>query len=498
VAIGVIVRIRAFAHGRSLWVDESSLAISFLDRSFFGLLLIPLDYGQSAPPGFIGTTHLITSALGFNQFTLRLIPLLASIAGVVLVYLISVRHLKSYLARAFFIGVFSVSPVLIYYSAEFKQYSVDVLAVLFFTYLLSVNYKNKSMIWNALLLLLTAWLLSSSLIAIPVLALFLVVRFVTEQKDHSCTSVWHFVVENRLLLGVSSGFILLHAFHIFINRKVASNMTNYWTAVGAFPPIRIESVDDFLWLPLRIANMVSDGFISQQVSTPGNLVYSPGAWVPVITLIAIALIVSRSKQMLFVLSVIVLPVILSFSYIYPLGGRLTLFTIPAVFFSVAKGIDIIADSTDKFRLITALLLASHLALNPLSISAGQALSPNDKSDTIWALGAIEENNVHQGVLLYDGHNQRQIRVHKAMGYGELVSTDFVSIELSDPNSDWQSPSQFVWLLSTRRISDMQEIKTNLQARGFSERCSYQDQGMLLTFLVHETVNDNINCELLKD
>ncbi len=124
-AVGFLLRIRQYAEGRALWLDEAMLALNVIRRSFAGLAR-PLDYNQGAPLGFLWVQKVVTLALGPGEYALRLLPLLASLAALVLFWAVARRYLShtvTLLALTF--AVFANE--LIYYAAEGKQYAVDVL-----------------------------------------------------------------------------------------------------------------------------------------------------------------------------------------------------------------------------------------------------------------------------------------------------------------------------------------------------------------------------------
>src|SRR5690349_10008810 len=83
--IGVLLRVIQYLHHRSLWFDEAMLALNILNRSY-AQLLQPLDYNQGAPLGFLFLKRLIGTHLGFGEYALRLVPLIAGISSLYLFY----------------------------------------------------------------------------------------------------------------------------------------------------------------------------------------------------------------------------------------------------------------------------------------------------------------------------------------------------------------------------------------------------------------------------
>jgi predicted membrane-bound mannosyltransferase len=130
VLLGIALRLRQYLANRSLWFDETLLALNFVDRGFHHLLLVPLRNNQSAPPGFIAAVGSAVAAFGSEDWALRLVPLIAGLLAVVVAALLARRELNSDAARITFAGLIALSPVLIYYSSEFKPYSSDALIAL--------------------------------------------------------------------------------------------------------------------------------------------------------------------------------------------------------------------------------------------------------------------------------------------------------------------------------------------------------------------------------
>jgi uncharacterized membrane protein len=123
ILFGAAVRVAQYASNRSLWLDEAALALNIVNRSP-GQLLLPLDYHQGAPIGFLLMQWLSVKVLGNSEYALRLLPLVAGIATLFLFYVIA-RRTVGKTAALIGLALAAVSHYLIYYSAEAKQYSTD-------------------------------------------------------------------------------------------------------------------------------------------------------------------------------------------------------------------------------------------------------------------------------------------------------------------------------------------------------------------------------------
>lgn len=137
ILLGVVLRLRPYFAGRSLWLDEAMLALNIVQRDFGGLLKT-LDYNQGGPVGFLLLEKLTITLLGNNELTLRLIPLLAGCAALLLFALL-LRQMLGKPGTFIAVALFAVSAPLIYYSSEVKQYSSDVFITLLLLWLAVKN-----------------------------------------------------------------------------------------------------------------------------------------------------------------------------------------------------------------------------------------------------------------------------------------------------------------------------------------------------------------------
>ena len=123
----VALRLERYLAGRSLWLDESLLAINVIDRPL-SRLADPLDLSQGAPFGFLAATKLTILALGKSELAFRLLSLVASIATLGFAAIVA-RRVTWGVGVLLSLALLAVSTPLVYYAAEFKQYSVEVAAV---------------------------------------------------------------------------------------------------------------------------------------------------------------------------------------------------------------------------------------------------------------------------------------------------------------------------------------------------------------------------------
>ena len=138
--LGIFLRLHQYLYNRSLWLDELSLVLNLVNRSFLELLE-PLDYAQGAPIGFLLLSKSILSLFGTSEYVLRIVPLLSGTLSLFLLYKVA-RHYISQNAALFALTLFALSNRLIYYSSEVKQYSSDVLITLSL-YLLAISIQKR-------------------------------------------------------------------------------------------------------------------------------------------------------------------------------------------------------------------------------------------------------------------------------------------------------------------------------------------------------------------
>jgi len=128
IALGAVSRAAHYASNRPLWNDETALALNVMLLPF-AELRGGLAGEQVAPLGFLVAEKLVASALGPSEWALRLVPFVASLASLWLFWQVARRWLEPTPAL-WALALFAADWTLVYYAAEAKQYSTDVLAAL--------------------------------------------------------------------------------------------------------------------------------------------------------------------------------------------------------------------------------------------------------------------------------------------------------------------------------------------------------------------------------
>ena len=124
-AVAVAIRLIRYLLRFPLWGDEAMLAMNFLDRDYAGLMR-PLAFHQVAPLLFLWIELTAVKLLGFNEWALRLFPLLCGLASLFLFHRLA-RLLLRGTARVLAVAIFAVTYSGIRYSAEVKPYGVDLM-----------------------------------------------------------------------------------------------------------------------------------------------------------------------------------------------------------------------------------------------------------------------------------------------------------------------------------------------------------------------------------
>jgi len=241
--------------------------------------------------------------------------------------------LTSTVARLTFVGLVALSPVLIFYSGEFKQYSSDALAAI--AILAAFSYRSSR--HGTLLLAGTGFVaLICSLPAVFVAApagLFLLYEAVRSRRYNQLL-----IVGVAWLAGAA-----LHGAHILQAGVHHEYMMGFWRTFGGFPPSPPKSVADLLWYPQAFVKFMYLAFKTPGFAGPHrNLALSSPAAFGLAIAFAASLALAfvwRRPMGLLAAAAILLTVIAAAFEIYPFSSRVVLFLVPLAYFTIAAAID---------------------------------------------------------------------------------------------------------------------------------------------------------------
>ncbi|AWM36821.1 hypothetical protein GobsT_53150 [Gemmata obscuriglobus] len=352
VCVGVGLRLTALLSDRCLWIDEAMLALNLVDRTP-AQLLGKLDYNQGAPVGFLLAAKAGISAFGPGAWAMRLVPFLASVAGLVGFAFVARRLLPAG-ASLLAVGLFAVSPHLVTYAAECKQYASDAaIAVGLFAAALGLLEGKGGWRWAGLAAAGAAavWFSHPSVFVLGGIGTGLLVSALVE-RDRPRFFAAGGTVATWLVSFAACYFLCL--------KQLGGNkyLTDYWA--GHFMSLPPKGLGDLAWLV--------DHWIAF-FTTPGGF---GGALVPLGGFAAVLSLVglrefARTRWAVAVALVTpaVLVLLASGLQKYPIGGRLMLFMTPLAVLLVARGAWAVFDGLSERNAFAARALLALLVLSPV-------------------------------------------------------------------------------------------------------------------------------------
>ncbi|MCP4404707.1 MAG: YfhO family protein [bacterium] len=403
-AVGLIVHTAQYLFNRSLYVDEISLALNILQRSFRELLQ-PLDYHQAAPIGFLWVERLMLSLFGEHEYALRFFPFASAILSIFLF----ARIAQSYLRRSaalFAVALFVMSEPLIFFSSTVKQYSCDVFFVLLL-YVLAHSLQTSRVAWST-----AAWIGFAGAIIIwfshPAI-------FVLASIGVTLTSV-AFIRRERhklgpLLLATCCWALSFLGFYLFSLQQLGENeyLSTFWQgAFLKFPPgsfsdviAPVTRIFQFTGYATGYSQAIFDSIQSHSLSrlfeyirqlltssqtSPLSLIF-PFLFLALSCTIVYILMfgsvivggISMSRRAPVALGLLSLPLCGVFAASalqkFPLGSRVLLFYVPMLLLMMGEGISVIWRKLfPRFPLLAVMFLIAIIGY-PLSSAVHHLLNP---------------------------------------------------------------------------------------------------------------------------
>jgi len=330
VLLGVAPRLWLYLTNPSLWLDESFLALNVIRRGMSGLVGHPLDFNQTAPPGFLVTEKVATEIFGKSEYALRGLPILSGIASVVLCALLA-RRVVAPAASVVATALVGFTGPLIYYSSELKPYAGDVAATLAITLMSVVMLRDRLGIGRVVAFGIVGFLLieityAGILAAAGTAAALVAVCIVDRGRDR--------VVP---VLGVAP-FWAAGAIVFLVTHNGVEHGQFMQGKYGRFAPLPTES-GAVGWYVRRAKELAIDA----------NLYHGAKSPLVAVTLLAIGfaivggadLLLRRRRLFVVLVAPVVVTLLASLAHQYPLLARTMLYFVPLLFIFVANGLVIL-------------------------------------------------------------------------------------------------------------------------------------------------------------
>ncbi|MGA3066596.1 MAG: glycosyltransferase family 39 protein [Tepidisphaeraceae bacterium] len=378
IVIGIAVRVRVYLGNRSLERDEAALAYNIIHRGFFGLFK-QLDNDQAAPVGFLLVQKMVVCLLGPGEHALRLFPLLASIAGLVVFWFLC-RRILTPRAAVIALAVIALSAKQFFYASQTKQYSTDVLVAV------------------AMLLLTHGWVwdratepLSRRRRAVLACGGAAAVWFshpaIFILGGIAAVGAWEYfqsadrrTKDFAIVMGAWAFSFALN--YIFVLHRLSHHpfMQTFWSAAGAFAPFP-KSPGALIWYKKNLFEIFEDP-LSLAFAGLAALAYAMGlvAW-------------WRGKKSL--PAVMVAPILFALAasilHKFPFKSRMILFLTPLLAAGVGTGIDLLcsAPAPQRYGGVLALVF---LLISPFTTALDYARHPPQLHEMRDALAFVAAHN----------------------------------------------------------------------------------------------------------
>lgn len=411
ILLGTAVRLAQYASNRSLWRDEAALALNIVNRSADQLLL-PLSYDQGAPIGFLLAQKLIIQVLGNNEFALRLLPLVAGIATLILFYLVAKRAVGT-TAALIGLALAAVSHYMIYYSAEAKQYATDA-ALSLVMIGVGLYFERRPLRWWQALLCgiggaVMVWLSHPAVFVLAGVGVTMGLAYFARREWRNV--LWLAVAVLIWLLSFGGAYLLSLG-----SLSADSSLLSYWQ-FGFAPLVPLQPE----WYLNSFLAMFAD---------PGGL--------PQTGLAALAFIIGLSavgRRSLFKLGLLGLPIIIAVCaaalHKYPFAQRMILFLAPLWLMLIGAGAaEVLAQTRGTLKVLGIALIAL-LLIQPVIEAGGILQAPLVRVEIRPAVDYIRTHD-QPGDRLYVYYAARLPYLY----YAARLNFDAEAIRIGNSRRDW--------------------------------------------------------------
>lgn len=324
IVVGATLLVLQYLGRLSLHTDEAAIALNLRSHSLWALLSQPLDYAQMGPPGWLllewGAFHLF----GSSEYVLRAVPLIASLAALVLAARLAWRA-SGGIAPALTVLWLGTSWDFLFFGTQVKQYGSDVLVALLLMLLAmrAIDGDAPPRWRDGVLGALAVGCSQAGAFVAAALGAVLVVDALATRERRVRSLVPLLLPWGAASVGVAAWTLALTP------PALSAYMGKFWAYTFAPWPLGPTGVAWWGWTALRKAvfDPMSGGL--------GGLL--PKAYAVLFVIGAIQLVRRNRRHAAILMAPIAMAFTLAMLHRYPIGGRVTLYLLPACFLSIAAG-----------------------------------------------------------------------------------------------------------------------------------------------------------------
>lgn len=331
------------------WGDEAALALNIEPRGYLEIGR-PFTLRQVCPYLTAVTIKIVTAIFGTNEVAYRAVPCVATLGATGFAFAIG-RKLGGFWVGVVAMGMTSTSYMVLRYSSELKQYTVDALiagALIYATLRLLEDPESRVRLWTlGVLGALAGWFSLPSLFVMAACGIA-----VALEAWQSKRSAQHLAV----LVGMGVFWLASFYFHFatFVEQAeltTSTGVAKYWEkSFAPFPP---TSLDDFRWYI---------GKFFYAFDRPVDLTnrYIGG----VLYLFAVALLFMERKrpQMIALVGPWVFATFAAMMNRYPPVGRLMIFMVPGITVMVAYAFGSLFRADRTWQRVVAVIVLLYMTI----------------------------------------------------------------------------------------------------------------------------------------
>lgn len=449
ICFGFILRLVQYLFNRSLWVDEVKPALYIIDCSFSEFLKpCHLEWCSPAPIGYLMLEKLLIQVFGSSEYVLRLFPFLCGVISLFLFYKVAKHYInrKAALIALFF---FAISPWLVYYSTELKQYSSD-LAIALLLYLVTIYIPSKSLTASRIVLsgiigAVVIWFSHPSIFILAGIGMSLTLSYLIKKE-------WLKIGKLSIICSI---WILSFTAYYFVSlRNWIPKLSSKGIWSGSFMPFP----PDIKWFSAKLLNFLK---------MPMGLSSFPNIVALTFIIGCVSIFLKKREEFFGLISPIFFTLLASAIRKYPISGRLLLYIVPIVLIFVVEGIEHIRVKTYNYSTIIVITLIGLLVLNPLMDSSYHLLKPYTKEEIKPVLAYIRENK-QNGDLIYVYYASRVAFRYYLERYGFKDNDYIVGV------SSRYNPENY--------ISDLDKLHGNKRVWILFSHVHQDEKGFFLNYL----------------